>query len=297
MSARAPSQTALTILRSLVLQAHDPVRKPLIPSAWGEPHEKILTAVDPTGGAKWIEQCKSSKFRSAQYRRERLLMPGIQTHYVLRKRFLEDLARGCIKRDDITQVVNLGAGYDSLCHRLHWEFPSVNFFELDHPATQTAKRHALDHLGHSSSLALLPADFSRADLDTALLSEPAYDRNARTLFIAEGLLMYLDTKVIKNIFDTIYAHSGPGSCLAFTYIETTKPPRTSPLVRWWLQHNDEPFTWAKPAAQLEQFIDDNLFDLDQNIASEDLRAAYLLPLGLDQITTSPAERIAVATRP
>jgi methyltransferase (TIGR00027 family) len=296
MSTRDASQTALTILRSLVMQSYDPQRKPLIPSAWGDPHEKILSAVDPKAD-QWIEDCKKESFRKSQYQRERMLMPGVHTHYVLRKLFLEDLARGCIERDDFTQVVNLGAGYDSLCHRLHWEFPAVNFFELDHHATQNGKRSALEQLGHSSSLSLLPVDFSRADLDTALLSEPAYDRNARTLFIAEGLLMYLDAKVIKNIFDTIYAHSGPGSCIAFTYIESTKPPRTNPLVRMWLKQNDEPFTWAMPREKIEEFVESFLFDLDQNIGGDELRATYLRPVRLEQLPTTPAELIAVATRP
>lgn len=296
MTPDQPSATALTILRSLVLQAADPGRKPLLPAAWNEPNERLLKAVDPAG-EKWVRNVRSPGFRSRAYLAERLALPGVQIHYILRKRFIEDLARNCIANDDFTQVVNIAAGFDSLCYRLHWEHPSVNFFELDHPATQAAKRRGLDAMGYSSSLTLLPVDLHHAALTDTLLAEPAYDRNARTLFVAEGLLMYLDMKVIASIFETIYQHSGPGSCLVFSFIEHVKAPGGTPLLRWWLRRRDEPFTWAVSRDALEDFVGDYLFDLDEIVDAELLHHRYLLPAGLSRLQSTRSELLAVATRP
>ncbi len=297
MTTDKPSSTASMILRSLVLQAHDPQRKPLIPAAWTEPHERLLKAVDPKG-ANWIEKSKSAGFRNRLYFLEKLVLPGVQAHYILRKRFIEDLARNCITNDGFTQVVNIAAGFDSLCYRLHWEFPQVNFFELDHPATQAAKRRGLDALGFSSSLTLLPIDLHRATLGDTLLAEPAYDRSASTFFIAEGLLMYLDVRIINALFETIYHHSGPGSCLAFTFIEHLKGVGGgTPLLRWWLKRRSEPFTWSIHRDDLEEFVGNLLFDLDDVADAAKLRDEYLIPAGLDKLRNSEGELIAVATRP
>jgi methyltransferase (TIGR00027 family) len=297
MTTDKPSTTAMTILRSLVMQAQDPKRRPVIPASWTEPHERMLRAVDPAG-EKWIEKSKSAGTRNLMYLLEGLVLPGVQIHYILRKRCIEDLARNCIVNSGFTQVVNIAAGFDSLCYRLHWEFPSVNFFELDHPSTQSVKRRGLDAMGYSSSLTLLPIDLSHATLADTLLAEPAYDRNAPTLFIAEGLLMYLDARVITSVFETIYHHSGPGSCFVFTFIEHLKGAGGgTPLLRWWLKKKSEPFTWAIARDKVEEFTGDMLFDLDEIVDAEHLRNTYLKTAGLEKFTSTAGELIAVTTRP
>ena len=297
MTTDAPSSTATMILRSLVLQARDPLRVKLMPGAWNEANERMLKATDPDAEG-WLKKVKSPIFRRANYALENLLLPGVQLHYILRKRFIEDLARDGINKEDFTQVVNIAAGLDSLCYRLHWEFPSVNFFELDHPATQGIKRRGLDTLGFSSSLTLLPIDLRRATLADTLLSEPAFDRNAPTLFIAEGVMMYLDLRVIQSIFDTVYHHSGPGSSLVFTFIEHAKTAGGgTALLRWWLKKKSESIVWAVARESLEDFIGRHLMDLDQIVDSETLRETYLRPAGLEKMRSATGELIAVATRP
>jgi len=296
MTADKPSITALAILRSLVLQAQDPQRRLLLPVAWNEPHERLLTAVDPKG-RKWIQNARSSGFRGRLYFLEELLLPGVQTHYILRKRFIEDLARHCIEKRKFTQVVNIAAGFDSLCYRLHGEFPSVKFFEIDHPATQAAKRTGLDSLGFASSLTLLTADLRRAAPADVLEAEPAYDHGARTLFIAEGLLMYLDAKVIKSIFEGIRQRSGSGSCIVFSFIEHLGGKGGgTPLLRWWLSRRGEPFTWAIGRDPLEAFLRGLHLDLEDVVDAGALSQRYLVPDGLAKTYGAFGELLAVAAR-
>ena len=74
---------------------------------------------------------------------ENLIIPGIQLHYLVRKRRLEEIALDALA-ENFQQIVIFGAGFDTLALRLHKEFPAVNFIEIDHPATQTAKRKAIE---------------------------------------------------------------------------------------------------------------------------------------------------------
>src|SRR5881398_2300279 len=77
---------------------------------------------------------------------ERFSIPGIRTHYVLRKKIIEREVRAAIA-ERRRQVVIIGAGFDVLSFRLAAEFSLVTFKELDHPATQNAKRSVAEHYG------------------------------------------------------------------------------------------------------------------------------------------------------
>jgi methyltransferase (TIGR00027 family) len=111
-------------------------------------------------------------------------------HYIVRKRYLEDVARECLA-EGIRQVVVLGAGFDTLAWRLHHEYSEVCFIELDHPATQQAKKQILQKHGYiPQNLRLLPLDLAQTSLQDSLLACPHYNPALPSLFIAEGLLMY-----------------------------------------------------------------------------------------------------------
>jgi len=86
---------------------------------------------------------------------ERFSIPGIRTHYVLRKKIIERETRAAID-EGFRQVVVIGAGFDVLALRLASEFPLVTFVELDHAATQNAKRLVGERYG--SEVALVATD-------------------------------------------------------------------------------------------------------------------------------------------
>lgn len=67
--------------------------------------------------------------------------PFTRSSGVVRTRMIDDLVRESI-RTGARQLVLLGAGFDSRAYRLK-EAMSVSAFEVDHPATQTAKRERL----------------------------------------------------------------------------------------------------------------------------------------------------------
>src|SRR5262245_57489514 len=66
------------------------------------------------------------------------------------------------------QVVILGAGFDGRAWRMQ-ELAGIRVFEVDHPATQAAKRSHLGTLPPTmANVEFVSVDFERESLDTAL---------------------------------------------------------------------------------------------------------------------------------
>lgn len=112
--------------------------------------------------------------------------------------------------DGIRQVVICGAGYDD--RALRFRTPGVRFFELDHPGTQGLKASALRGLD-TSGLTLVAAEFGKDDVGAAL-ARAGQSAADPTLFICEGLLVYLDEQVIVSLLSALGERAGPGSVLA-----------------------------------------------------------------------------------
>lgn len=119
---------------------------------------------------------------------------------------------------DVTQFVLLGAGFDTRAYRLRGGRP-VRVFEVDTPGTQAVKRDTLAKAGiDASRVAFVPADFERQDW-LAGLADAGFDPAARTLFLWEGVTMYLARAAVQDTLRRI-ASTAPGSVVAFDYFTT-----------------------------------------------------------------------------
>ena len=95
---------------------------------------------------------------------ERLTLPGMAFHYVLRKMYIEDCVRRAIE-EGAKQVVILGAGFDTLSLGLSKEFNAIRFIEVDHPATAKDKNEALiEQIKSTNNYYFAAVDFSRESL-------------------------------------------------------------------------------------------------------------------------------------
>jgi methyltransferase (TIGR00027 family) len=108
--------------------------------------------------------------------------------------------------DGVQQIVVVGAGYDSRAWRLCGE--GVQFFELDHPATQL----------HKARLAPQPGPtYVQADLNVESAMDAlrlgGLDRERPALFVLEGVTMYLDEQTVRDQLTELSNASAPGSRL------------------------------------------------------------------------------------
>ena len=183
--------------------------------------------------------------------------------------------------EGFAQVVILGAGYDTLAWRLQGEFHKAVFFEADHPATQRAKREALERRPLPvANLRFLPMDFTRDRLEDGLSTLPGYDAKAKTLFVAEGVLMYLRPEEVDRLFDGIRRLGGATSRFAFTFMEPQANGRiefrnSRRLVTLWLGLRGEPFRWGLRREQLPAFLAARGFSLRTLATPATLRDRFL----------------------
>src|SRR5262245_29014500 len=112
--------------------------------------------------------------------------PGPRAAVCVRTRYFDDAIRQACA-DGLDQLVILGAGFDSRAHRLPG-LERVRVFEVDHPATQAAKRAALP--GARGRVSYVALDFLTGRLEDALAAG-GFTPGPRTLFLWEGVTNYL----------------------------------------------------------------------------------------------------------
>jgi methyltransferase (TIGR00027 family) len=114
----------------------------------------------------------------------------------------------------IEQIAVIGAGYDSRAWRFRRD--GVQFFELDHEATQKDKARRAPRPGPT----YVEADLTTKGAAEALL-EHGLDASRPALFVVEGVKMYLGEDVVRDQLGELGRSSAVGSRLAVDFY----PPR------------------------------------------------------------------------
>jgi methyltransferase (TIGR00027 family) len=137
-------------------------------------------------------------------------VPGLWGGITARKRYIDD----ALSEHPATAVVNLGAGFDTRGCRLG----ERRVWELDQRSTIEAKRKRLRKIFGKvpDNLTLVPVDFDRDDLGTALASH-GHEARTPTFFIWEGVTQYLTEDGFRATFKFLKG-AAPGSRLVFTYV-------------------------------------------------------------------------------
>lgn len=185
------------------------------------------------------------------------MMPGQFEAFAHRKAFCERQVRETIAAG-ATQVLVLGAGYDTMGWRLAPEFPNVDFFEIDHPGTASLKAKGIEKMGSRSNLHLIAEDLGERKLLDVLADVENWDLSAPTIIVAEGLLQYLLPETVRDLF-TQCATISAESRIAFTYIPTRQDGRPdagpwTELVLWLLKVCGEPWLWSVRPEELGPFL-------------------------------------------
>ena len=127
-----------------------------------------------------------------------------------------DAAVGDAVARGAAQLVILGAGYDGRAWRMK-ELAGVSVFEVDHPATQQAKRSHQNELPQPvGTVSFVPVNFESDSLDAAL-DRAGHDRTRPTCWIWEGVVMYLTREAMRATLNSIGARSASGSTVIVNY--------------------------------------------------------------------------------
>lgn len=147
--------------------------------------------------------------------------PGLVPFVLARHRFIDDALLAALPR--VTQVLVLGAGYDTRAWRFAEALGERPVFEVDHPATGARKRSRLDAIGlDPRRVTRVAVDFQRERLDARLL-EQGFVPGRPTFVVWEGVSMYLDGHAVRGTLDTLATLCGPASELAMDFWYAVRP--------------------------------------------------------------------------
>jgi methyltransferase (TIGR00027 family) len=135
----------------------------------------------------------------------------------VRVAYLDRLVGTAVDRLGARQIVILGAGYDTRAARL--PHAGVRYFEVDHPATQAAKRARLAELdGYPVDAAIYETcDFETED-PVARLVAGGLDARAPALVLWEGVVSYLTEDAVRATATRLAAELDPRSLIAFEFL-------------------------------------------------------------------------------
>ncbi|MEQ0565279.1 SAM-dependent methyltransferase [Amycolatopsis sp. NEAU-NG30] len=184
---------------------------------------------------------------------------GPRTSAVARTRLIDDLLAEAAPE----QVLLLGAGYDSRAHRIPGMPPT---YEVDHPATQRAKRRRIADRPH---VHYVPVDLTRESLAAALAGFP----RKRTAVVWEGVTNYLTAQAVDATFRDLATIVAPGSTVVFTYVDRAALGDGTAWHRE-VAKVGEPWTFGFPPADVPGYLAERGLDLKGDLSAEEAAARY-----------------------
>lgn len=263
------SSTALLVAGGVAFQSTHPRNGHLVPRGAGELSRKFVAAA---GGR--VRSGASTVDRFLIALQERLTVPGISLHYVIRKRAVEDMVRAALA-EGFRQFIILGAGLDTLAIRLASERNDLAFIEVDHPATQKLKREVA---GDPGGVEFLAVDFTRESLMDSLDRSMTYDATAPALFVAEAVFLYLTDDQVHDVLEQVHTRSAQ-TRIVFTFWS----PRPSGAINFqnatfiadaYLKRKGEPGKWAIEPDDLTAFLARDRFVLRDVMRDEVLHCRF-----------------------
>jgi methyltransferase (TIGR00027 family) len=143
---------------------------------------------------------------------------GVYEYTIARTRYIDAIFIEVLA-DGFDQILIFGAGFDTRALRFRTEAGNTKIFELDVPITQKAKLEQYDKRGLSipTNVEFVSIDFDKESLSEKL-EEAGFCKDRRSLFVLEGLLMYLQPDSVDETFKVIERFAGKGSEVVFDYV-------------------------------------------------------------------------------
>jgi methyltransferase (TIGR00027 family) len=206
--------------------------------------------------------------------------PGGYEFFIARTAYLDAVFAQAL-RDDLPQIVLLGAGYDTRACRYRDLIQHTRIFELDTPVTQQHKRGLLEQANVTipPQLTFVPIDFTRDDT-AKTLTGAGYRSARKTLFIWEGVCYYLPPHTVDGTLRFVRENAPAGSILCFDYMLAASDladryGAQQSRAAMETMYTDEPLQFDLAEAQVPAFLAARGFTLAEHLTAEDMEARYL----------------------
>jgi len=143
---------------------------------------------------------------------------GIYEYVIARTKYIDAVFMDALEQG-FDQIVIFGAGFDSRAQRFNHLNKKTKIFELDAPVTQGEKLKAFKekNITIPENLIYVPINFIKESLAGKLI-EAGFEKKRKTLFLLEGVTMYLSDDAVDKTFTVIRDVAGKGSWVVFDYI-------------------------------------------------------------------------------
>lgn len=219
---------------------------------------------------------EKTKVMSEYYER---LFPGLANSIRARVRYFDDFVKKSID-EGIKQLVIMGAGYDTRAYRIEGLKQKIKVFEVDHPNTQCVKIEKIKEIFGSLSeyVIYVPVDFETDNFGERLM-EQGYDKSQKTLFVMEGLIMYIPPEEVNETLSFIAKNSGKDSLVIFDYYPESVVDGTCELeagknIRDYTIQQGEPLQFGIKEGMVEIFLAERGFSQIQNVTADDCKRIY-----------------------
>ena len=276
-----PSRTAVITAAARAIASHDPdpsVRNPdwLAEHFLGETERKLLA------GTPWAKALDDDYREIGQNPEVDTLVRAM----LIRTRFIDERLSNAVK-DGATQVVVLGAGFDSRAYRLRHILHNARIFEVDFGPTQDYKKRRISEvLGKlPENVVYVPIDFTRENLGD-VIQKAGYRPDQVSFFIWEGVSYYLPEEAVRGTLKYVATHSAPGSSIVADFLKksvidhfgTPVLPTDSPMVSAALGQAKrmadvgEPWIFGIPDGSETEFLSSTGLDLRTLLPSNGVEA-------------------------
>jgi methyltransferase (TIGR00027 family) len=210
----------------------------------------------------------------------RLAPAGIYEYVLARTKLLDGVFLQALE-SSFAQIVLLGAGFDTRALRFAPRNQGTRIFELDVATTQQPKIDILKRKGMAlpEELVFVAIDFDRQDLADVLLAA-GYEERQRTLFLWEGVTMYLTPEAVDGTLSFIRESAAAGSIVVFDYVYASVLRRENRFygeaeIYELVSGAGEGWTFGLEEGQVEGFLAERGFAMTAHHSPADLEETYL----------------------
>ena len=161
------------------------------------------------------------------------------------------------------QLVILGAGFDTRAYRFAEQCSGCKIIELDIASTQNRKKECLLNAGIAipKNRTFASINFNLESLQD-VLREAGYDNAVQTVFLWEGVSMYLQQSAVEATLQFVGACKNTESLLVFDYIATIADSEVDNYygVKTWREtwaryRQAEPFKFTIDDSQIASYLE------------------------------------------
>lgn len=224
--------------------------------------------------------------------------PGGLGNLLCRTRYTDDALQSSLDQG-VDQVLDLGVGFDTRAYRIPG-IEQTRFFEVDLPAPQRLKRERVESVLGTlpAHVVFVPIDFDRQELKDVLPPE-GFRIGAKMFVIWEDVTQYITSEAVDATLRFIAGASGPGSQIAFTYIEqgiidgSSRSDVDQKLFEL-ARDSGIPWVFGLYPDEVEAYLARRGFSLVEQAGATEYRARYLEPMGRE-MEIFAGERVVLAS--